>query len=36
MEDYMVKQSRSCNSINTNEPMLEVCERINENNEVSL
>ncbi len=32
----MVKQSRSCNSINTNELMLEVCERINENNEISL
>lgn len=32
----MVKQSRNCNSINTNKPMLEVCERTNGNNEVSL
>ena len=32
----MVKQSRNCNSISTDEPMLDVCIWINGNKEVSL
>ena len=36
MEDYVVKQSRNCNFISTDKPMLDVCTRIKGNNEVSL